>query len=113
MIPNAGTAGNPGLLHRGFTGTLGQNLVGFTQDILDVLGQSFPEAVFGTVFDTDRRIVCSAARSGRGNGGSHLRTGNDGAFRIARHVHIVDLVTAQVRRVRHYDQVAVVQLVAH
>ena len=61
LCSGTGGAGRTTLLHQSFAGTGRQYLVGLVQDVLDVLGQGFPEVILGGVLDGKRRIVACAA----------------------------------------------------
>ena len=54
-----------------------------------------------------------AGGAGAGAGGGDLGGDRDGAGGVPGHVHVVDLVIAQVGRVRHHRQIGAIQFEAH
>ncbi len=86
----------------------GQYLVGFAQQVTDVLRQRLPELVVGRV-----RQRTAGAIPPRGPATTDAGAGTDGAACLARHIGVVHPVVAQHRRVGHDEQVAPFHLVAH
>ena len=89
---------------------LRNDLVGFAQQIADVLGQRFPEAVVGVV---GQCAVGAVARTAPAAAARNAGAGTDLAARLARHIEVVHPVVAQHRRIGHDEQVAPLHLVAH
>src|SRR5262245_31214423 len=116
-LPGGGLAG--GRAH----GCSGQDLVRLPQDLLDVLDKRVPELVARVVPHGHARSVrdTTAYASGpaAGSTAAARRTARDIArdaylpLRLALHVHVVDLVDAQVGAVRHHRQIRAVELVSH
>ena len=103
------------LLDNGFRAAFGENLVGFVQQILEILFQRFPEAILRFVFDLDTRGVATTDRiSARSDGtGRNLRVRRNGTDHITRQIDVIDLVILQIRRIGHHRQIGAVKLVAH
>ena len=109
-----------GFFNDGFARSFREDLVCLAQDVLDVLFQRLPELIAGAVFNARVGNVsapaggrCAAVARAAGRSGSNLGVGRDRACDITRHIHVIDLVMFQERRIGHDCEVRAIQFEAH